>query len=123
MVKGVWCIFLSHLCQFGRHINLASEGDYSFVPKFIEIKVCICVWVFLSSHLLNFIICAMSAGVLFTSGHNEGTILGSSFSHISHICNQAGGQSSTEFGPISFSFVGRDWNVQGTSQGGRPGGG
>lgn len=48
-----WVAFVSS----GSTVNLASEGDYSVLSllSFTEIKVCVCVWAYLSSHLSDFI--------------------------------------------------------------------
>lgn len=63
-----WVTFVSS----GGIVNLALEGDYRVLLflGFIETEVCVYLCGFyLSSHLSDFIICALSAGILVASVH------------------------------------------------------
>lgn len=89
---------------------MALEGDYRVLLflSFIEIKVCVLVWVYLSSHLSDFIICIVCRNPVCLcaqrGNHNQcwEPLLDMS---VSHVCHQAVDESSIEFDPLRFLLL------------------
>lgn len=89
---------------------MALEGDYRVLLflSFIEIKVCVLVWVYLSSHLSDFIICIVCRNPVCLcaqrGNHNQCWEPLSAMS-VSHVCHQAVDESSIEFDPLCFLLL------------------
>lgn len=76
-----WVTFV----RSGGIVNSALEGDYRVLLflSFIGTKVCVCLCGFdLSSQLSDFIICALSAGILFASVHKGRITINAGIKHV-----------------------------------------